>query len=189
MSCEKLPAFILRTCLRVQMRCLPPTRWAFRMAINTTLVLPVGLSFGTKSLTHWSPLAPDFLKALVATESGFDTPRDVQSKVGPARGLIQITEQTRRILQDPKGELKDYLIEMTVEESRDPEVNIAAGTRWLYHKKQLANRRLKREATWEEAVAEYKGILPVLGKNPKSDRIMQALRDYLKHLKEKRALK
>ncbi len=145
--------------------------------------------FWNEVLNPLEPLTPDFVKALIATESGFDVPRDVQSKLGPARGLIQITEQTRKILQNPKGEVKDHLIEMTIEESRDPEVNIAAGTRWFFHKKYLAKRRLKREATWEEAVAEYKGILPYLGRNQKSDEIMQTLRDYYKRLKEKRGPK
>jgi len=142
--------------------------------------------FWNEILNPRKPLAPDFVKALIATESGFNIPKDVQSNIGPARGLIQITEQTRKILQNPKGELKDHLIEMTIEESRDPEVNIAAGTRWLYHKKHLATLRLKREATWEEAVAEYKGILPQLGRNHKSDEIMERLRDYYRRLKEKR---
>jgi hypothetical protein len=32
------------------------------------------------------------------------------SKIGKSRGLIQVTEQTRKILGDQKGELKDFLI-------------------------------------------------------------------------------
>lgn len=107
----------------------------------------------------------------------------------PARGLIQITESTRKILQNQKGELKDHHIEMTAEESREPEVSIGAGVRWLHHKKKLAQSRLRGEITWEEAVAEYKGILSDLGKDPKSDEIMVKLSKYHKKLKDLRQQK
>lgn len=131
-------------------------------------------------------LTPDFVKALVATESSFDLTPDVKSKDGLARGLIQITEGTRQILQNPKGELRDHLIELTVEESREPEINIGTGIRWLHHKKYLAEYRLKRKLSWEEAGAEYKGIFSDLGKDKKSDDIMKKLRSYHKRLRDQR---
>lgn len=131
--------------------------------------------FWNETLKPDDPVTPDFVKALISTESDFaDTP-DVHSKAGNARGLIQITEQTRKILQDTKGELKNYLINMTIEESRHPEVNIAAGIRWLYHKRFLLMNRLKRNVTWEEVGAEYKGIFSDLGKDKKSDEIMKKI--------------
>jgi hypothetical protein len=34
--------------------------------------------------------------------------------------------------------------------------SIAAGIRWLFHKKRLASGKLGREATWEEGIADYK---------------------------------
>lgn len=39
--------------------------------------------------------------------------------------------------------------------------------RWLFHKKRLASVKLKREASWIEAVAEYKSYLQAWKKNPK----------------------
>ncbi|MES2768879.1 MAG: transglycosylase SLT domain-containing protein [Bdellovibrionota bacterium] len=145
--------------------------------------------FWNETLKPKNPLTPDFVKALIATESSFRVPPDVKSKDGSARGLIQITENTRKILQDPKGELRNHLIEMTIEESREPVINIGGGIRWLHHKKYLAEHRLKREITWEEGAAEYKGILQALGKDKKSDEIMTKLRGYHKRLKDQRAQK
>ena len=49
----------------------------------------------------------------------------------------------------------------------------------------MASHRLKREATWMEAIAEYKGILSQLGKVDKSDRIMRALNEKYEKLSEK----
>lgn len=142
--------------------------------------------FWNETLKPKNTVTPDLIKALIATESSFELPDDVKSKAGPARGLIQITESTRKILQDPKGELKNHRISMTIEESREPEINIGAGIRWLHHKKYLAEHRLKREITWEEAVAEYKGITKFLGKDELSDGIMIKLREYHKILQEHR---
>lgn len=104
------------------------------------------------------PLSPDLVKALIATESPFEIPQDQLSSAGAARGPIQVTEQTRKILQDLNGELNDHHIELTVDESRVPVTNIAAGIRWLHYKKSFLERRKQRKATWEEAVAEYKGL-------------------------------
>jgi len=68
----------------------------------------------------------------------------------------------------------------------DPDVNLATGIRWLFHKKQLAESRLKKEVTWEYATTEYKGITGQLGKVKKSDEIVQKLRDYYGQLKQSR---
>jgi hypothetical protein len=133
------------------------------------------------------PLTPDFVKVLISIESDFEILKDIKSKVGNARGLIQITEQTRKILQDPKGELENHLISMTIEESRGPEVNIAAGVRWLHHKRYLLEKSLKREVTWEEVVAEYKGIFPDLGTNQRSNEIMEKIK--LRHMRLKKQRK
>ncbi len=122
------------------------------------------------------PLDPNLVKALVASESSFKINTSANSTIGKARGLIQVTEQTRKILADQKGELKDFLITLSRKEFYDPNLNLAAGIRWLFHKKYLASHRLKREATWMEAIAEYKGILPQLGKVQKSDEIMERIK-------------
>lgn len=135
------------------------------------------------------PLTPDFVKALIATESSFYLPKDQNSSDGPARGLIQVTESTRKILQNLKGELRNHHIELTVEESRDPVTNIAAGIRWLHHKRFLLEKRIKRKATWEEAAFEYKGIFKDIGKDKTTDEIVRKLKLYHKTLEGKRSQK
>jgi soluble lytic murein transglycosylase-like protein len=134
------------------------------------------------------PLDPDLVKALIANESSFRTQVDTKSKDGTARGLIQITEGSRKILADQKGELKDFLITVSKDEIKDPNVNIFAGIRWLFHKKNLATHHLKREATWMEAISEYKGIRTQLGRVEKADRIMRDIAEKHTRLKAKKEL-
>lgn len=74
---------------------------------------------------------------------------------------------------------------MSKKEVSDPNLNIFTGIRWLFHKKYLASHRIQRDATWEEAIAEYKGILNQLGRVKKSDDIMKQLRGYYERLKKK----
>jgi hypothetical protein len=132
------------------------------------------------------PLDPNLVKALIATESSFKLPEDQKSHDGAARGLIQITENTRKILQDMNGELRNHHIELSIEETRVATTNIAAGIRWLHHKKFLLENRLKRKVSWKEASAEYKGIFKDIGKNPKTDRIMTDIENYYLRLQNKR---
>ncbi|MCB0408529.1 MAG: transglycosylase SLT domain-containing protein [Bdellovibrionales bacterium] len=131
------------------------------------------------------PLDPNLIKALIASESGFEVQASADSKIGVAKGLIQITEQTRKILTDQKGELKDFLITLSKKEVTDPNLNLFAGIRWLFHKKYLAGHRLKREASWIEAIAEYKGILNQLGRVKEADDIMEKLKKYHERLSKK----
>jgi hypothetical protein len=145
--------------------------------------------FWNEILLPEDPLTADFIKALIATESSFNLPQDQTSSDGPARGLIQVTESTRKILQNHQGELRNHHIELTVDESREPVTNIAAGVRWLHHKKFLLEHRLKRKVTWEEAGAEYKGIFGQIGKNKVTDRIMSDLRKYHQRLIDQRKKK
>jgi len=134
-----------------------------------------------------NPLDPNLIKALIATESSFD-PRKVASRkdIGHARGLMQIIDQTWRILGDHKGELKNHLIPLMEKELFDPSANICVGIRWLFRKKETASGRLKREATWDEAIEDYKSILKkrIDGKkyNPKP---MNDIHDYYKRLQGK----
>ena len=106
-----------------------------------------------------TPLTSNFVKALIASESGFK-PTELSDKKNQnsARGLTQLTDKTRKILGDAKGELKNHLIDITQEDLNDPVINICAGIRWLFRKKEIATAKLKREATWQEAMAEYKGL-------------------------------
>lgn len=114
---------------------------------------------------------PNIVKALIASESSFDPMAAARGvpMTKQARGLIQLMPQTRKILSDPKGELKDHLIKADKDDLFDSTVSISMGVRWLVRKQEIASRKLKREATWKEAVLEYKGILmqnPNTGKNP-----------------------
>jgi hypothetical protein len=72
---------------------------------------------------------------------------------------MQVTNATIGYLKDEDGELSDHLINIDQEDIFDPNLNIAAGVRWLFQKRRLASAKLGRQATWEEAVAEYKAYL------------------------------
>ena len=105
-------------------------------------------------------LDPNMVKALIASESGFD-PETGAKKKGKniARRLMQITPQTVRALADEKGELKDHYVAVKGKELLDPNLNICAGVRWLFQKQVMASHRLGKAASWEEAVEDYKGAL------------------------------
>ena len=133
-------------------------------------------------------LDPLLIKALIATESGFraEPPApNAGKKQGRARGLLQVTDDTLRILNQHDGELKNYLLQITNKQLLDPSSNICAGIRWLFRKKQLASLKLKREANWEESIAEYKGYLNDMlsGKNP-TPKGVSDLGEYYSKLKD-----
>lgn len=110
------------------------------------------------------PLDPNLVKALIASESGF-TPESDNRKKGNARarGLMQLTDGTRKILKNEQGELKDHFLTIADKEAYHPNFNICAGIRWLIYKKSAAERRLGRSISWRVAIADYKGYR----KNPK----------------------
>ncbi len=116
------------------------------------------------------PLDPNLVKALIATESTFQLKPVAPNAgvAGKAHGLIQLTDQAIKALGDPNGELLNHLVKISTEDTYDPNLSIGASIRWLFRKRDLAKHRLKRQATWREAVAEYKSYLPdmVSGKNP-----------------------
>lgn len=103
-------------------------------------------------------LDPNLVKALIGSESSFNAnPKPQNAGVaGKARGLIQLTDQAVNALSRPNNEIKDHYVKLTKDDTLDPRICIAAGIRWLFHKKRLASGKLGREATWEEAIAEYK---------------------------------
>lgn len=133
------------------------------------------------------PLDPDLVKALIATESGFrlKPPTPDAGVAGKAHGLIQLTDQTINVLNNPHGELQNHLIKISIEDTSDPNLSIGAGIRWLFRKRDLASHRLKRQATWREGIAEYKAYLKdmVSGKDPNPVQ-MQKLDDIYKRLKK-----
>ncbi len=162
---------------------------------------PLPLKFGTQGnkyddliagwLRYWNdvlnpdePLDPNLVKALIASESGFD-PNQLASKKNSnsARGLMQITNETRKLLDGYHGDLKDHLITVTKTELNDPNVNICAGVRWLFEKRHQASAHFKRSATWVEAVWEYKGVKRAKTKK-QAEKIKKIFNDYYEGLQK-----
>lgn len=101
-------------------------------------------------------LDPDVVKALIGSESDF--------KLDPlnpkAIGIAQITKETFKALQDPKGEVKEFIFnKFTLKDLKDPRVAIPMAIRWLFRKKRLAMGKLGREPNSEEIILEHKGLL------------------------------
>jgi hypothetical protein len=115
------------------------------------------------------PLDSNLVKALISTETDFRRNKKVlASKRNWARGLMQVTDETINILKDESGELKDFLVNLDENKAYDPNLNICAGIRWLFHKKKLLESRLGRAASWEEAAMEYKSYTQGIKKADKS---------------------
>jgi len=135
-----------------------------------------------------NPLDPNLIKALMATESSFNEKSNNivlnKNKKIHARGLLQITEETWHVLGNHHGELHNYLIELKESDLFDPSANIYGGIRWLFRKKEIASTRLKREATWEEAIIDYKSYRGAINKN-KPVPALNHLRDYYNQLQGK----
>lgn len=133
------------------------------------------------------PLDPNLVKALIASESSFRvvlrTPTK-NPKLGDACGLMQLTNSTIRILRNHRGEIKEHFIAVSDDEIFDPSANICAGIRWLFRKKVTAAARLKHPATWDDSVAEYKGILKgiIENKNPDPKGEMKIFRGFYQQL-------
>jgi len=128
------------------------------------------------------PLDPNLVKALIATESSFEI--DPEGTTG-VYGLTQIKEDTLGYLGDVKGELKNYLIRISVNQLLNPSANICSAVRWLFRKKETASNRLSREATWFEAVEDYKAVLDKRLKGKKyNQKLMEKLHGYYKQLQE-----
>ena len=128
-------------------------------------------------LTPTELLDPNFVKALIASESSFKPilladPENSDS----ARGLTQILNKTRVILGNQKGEITDHYITVTKKELNDPNTNICAGIRWLFHKKELTSNKLGRPATWQETLYDYKGASKVSKK--RAEEIMKKFNEY-----------
>lgn len=124
--------------------------------------------YWNETLNPKVPLDSNLVKALIRTESDFkEKDKALASKGNWARGLMQVTDETLEILKNENGELKDFLINIDQHEAFDPNLNIAAGVRWLFHKKYLLESRLKRPVSWEEAAMEYKAYTRDLEKGDK----------------------
>lgn len=102
------------------------------------------------------PLEPNVVKALIASESDFiENPKNPK-----ATGIAQITPETLEALQDPNGEVKDFIFKnIRKKDLKNPDIAIPMAIRWLSRKKRLAEGKLGRAATAEEIILEYKGLL------------------------------
>lgn len=130
------------------------------------------------------PLNPNFVKALILTESGFDIDPKIKLNKN-AHGLMQILTETLHYLSDTKGELKNYLICLTKQQLLDPTSNICAGIRWLFRKKETAASKLRHKATWLNAIEDYKGYIKYIIENkPYNDEQIKKLIHYYKLLQE-----
>ncbi len=140
--------------------------------------IAVWVDYFNKILNLKSLLDPNMVKALIASESTFK-PGAVNKQ---ATGLTQITTSTLAILQDLRGESKDFVFkDIRKKDLKDPNVSIALGVRWLAYKKQYAERILRRTATADEVIQFYKGILNDDSKRAKA--IMKKYREYYEMLK------
>ena len=120
--------------------------------------IAVWVDYFNKKFSASPKLDPDVVKALIASESGFDPDPKENRKI--AIGLTQITKSTLRILLDPDGEAKAFLFtKIRQKDLKDPVVSIALATRWLFRKRETAMNRLRRAPDHEELILEYKGLL------------------------------
>lgn len=127
-----------------------------------------------------TPLDPDVVKALMATESGFQEVPGNVSKHHKAIGIMQLMPETVKFLSSPK-ELRDFHINLTLKEAWDPAVNIASAIRWLFRKREVGESRLKKNLTWIETIEEYKVITG--DTSPTAEKIRTSFHNYLRKLK------
>lgn len=102
-------------------------------------------------------LDPNVIKALIESESGFrlDPP---ENKL--AFGISQITRETHKILQDPHGEVKEFIFNKIRQKYlKRAEISIPLSIRWIAYKQSIATVKLGRTPTHEEIILEYKGLL------------------------------
>ena len=164
----------------------PPTAGVlikFHKADNYDALIRGWVRYWNEIFDFEVPLNPNLIKALMATESSFDEQAISPNHKNRARGLLQITEETLHVLNDHNGELSNYLMFIRAKDLFDPSVNVCSGVRWLFRKQITASSRLKRKATWEEAIIEYKAYWKIIdaGQIPKA---IVELREYYKQLEE-----
>jgi hypothetical protein len=120
-------------------------------------IIAVWCDYFNKKFNTNPLLEPNVIKALIASESDFkvDPPGNLK-----ATGIAQITPATLKALQDPTGEVKDFIFKnIRKKDLKNPDVAIPMAVRWLSRKKRLAEGKLGRTASAEEIILEYKGML------------------------------
>lgn len=92
---------------------------------------------------------------------------------------MQILNTTLGYLRDTKGELSNYLVCLTKNNLLNPSANICAGVRWLFRKKETAANKLKRHATWINAIEDYKCYLnKIIDNKPYNHKPMEDIKKY-----------
>ncbi len=120
-------------------------------------IIAIWTHYFNKKFIADPPLDPDVVKALMASESGFRVDPPENKK---AFGITQITPSTLKIVQDPKGEAKDFIFnKIRRKDLKNPNIAIPIGVRWLFRKRATAGEKLKRAPNHEELILEYKGLL------------------------------
>lgn len=151
----------------------------FPKADDYDSIIGIWTDFFNKKFNAANPLDPDVVKALIASESGFK--EDARST--SAYGIAQITKPTLKILQDVEGEVKDFTFcKMRLMDLDDPQLAIPMAIRWIFKKKEMAERKLKRKATAEDIILEYKGLTK--SKTTFKDNALESYRKYHGKLKK-----
>lgn len=136
-----------------------PIKWKFKNGNDFDDLIAGWTQYWNEVLKPKIPLDPNLVKALIASESGFQS--DILAKKSDpksARGLMQVTNVARIALGNEKGEIKDHYITLSIEDLNNPANNICAGVRWLFQKQKLATGHLGHYADWIETIKDYKGL-------------------------------
>lgn len=150
-------------------------------ADNYDELIAVWVDYFNNKLKTDPPLDPDVFKALLASESTF---RHHTPENKTAFGIAQITKQTWEILQNSKGEAKEFIFsDIRQKDLRDPSIAIPLGVRWLIYKSKRAAAKLGKQPTHEDIILEYKGLLK--SRTQYKDKALKSYRYYYELLKSK----
>jgi hypothetical protein len=128
------------------------------------------------------PLDPRLVKALIASESGFE--RNAWNKLKGrerARGLAQVLDGTLPLLKNPK-ELTDHHLHLKEDDMLDPSLSISAGIRWLFRKKEIMESKSRKPVSWRDAAIGYKGLNL---QNPRHQELLKRFDGYFEKLSGK----
>lgn len=130
----------------------------FKNANKYDEAIAIWTDYFNKKFKAKPPLDPDVVKALISSESDFNPDPPGNRKI--AIGIVQITKKTLKILQNPEGEVKEFIFkDIRQKDLKDPAISIPMAVRWLHRKKETAASKLKRTPSHEEIILDYKGLL------------------------------
>jgi hypothetical protein len=134
-------------------------------------IIAIWCDYFNNKFNSQPPLDPNIVKALIASESDFI----LDPKNPKATGIAQITPETHKVVQDPDGEVKDFIFrDIRKKDLKNPSIAIPIAIRWLSRKKRLAEGKLGRPVTAEEIILEYKGLLR--SKSPFKNKALEKFR-------------